>query len=196
MGGRGRRSGSDITRKAWSGRVSRREDSGCDRTDEGILAMKRGVASAALGFVVAFGLVQSAAAHHSFEMYDVGKTYVMTGIVTRVDPNPNHLQIFFAPLNEARGPIVWAVEMDGAAGSARDGISVNGFPRGTIISIGLHPLRNGFAGGGRGQSGLYKCPADTPPPAGKHCDSVQGSTSHGEGVLPEPTGEAPSQPKR
>jgi len=82
------------------------------------------------------------------------------------------------------------------AGAARDGISVNGFPRGTIISIGLHPLRNGFAGGGRGKSGLFKCPPDTPPQPGKHCDSVQGSTSHGEGVLPEPTGEAPAQPKR
>jgi hypothetical protein len=167
--------------------------------------MRRRMVSAAVGVVVSLGVVQVVRAHHSFAMYDVGKTYVMTGIVTRIDPNPNHLQIFFAPLNEARDqvlkddagePIVWAVEMDGAAGSARAGISVNGFPRGTIISVGLHPLRNGFAGGGRGQSGLFKCPADTPPAAGKHCDSVQGSTSHGEGVLPQATGAAPAQPKR
>ena len=166
--------------------------------------MKRRMASAAFGAVVSLGLVHVAAAHHSFAMYDTGQTYVMTGIVTRVDPNPNHLQIFFAPLNEARDqvlkddagePIVWAVEMDGAAISARQGISVNGFPRGTIISVGLHPLRNGFAGGGRGKSGLFKCPADTPPAPGKHCDSVAGSTSHGEGVLPQPTGEAPARPK-
>ena len=167
-------------------------------------AMKLRVVSAALGAAVSASLVQGAAAHHSFAMYDVGKTYVMTGIVTRVDPNPNHLQIFFAPLNEARDqvlkddagePIVWAVEMDGAAISARHGISVNGFPRGTIISVGLHPLRNGFAGGGRGKSGLFKCPADTPPAPGKHCDSVPGSTSHGEGVLPQPTENAPARPK-
>ena len=71
-------------------------------------------------------------AHHSFAMYDLKKTYVMTGVVTRVDPNPNHLQLFFAPLNEARDqvirdnkgePIVWALEMDAAAGAARDGIT-------------------------------------------------------------------------
>ena len=83
------------------------------------------------------------------------KTYVMTGVVVRVDPNPNHLQIFFVPLNEARDqvirddkgePVVWALEMDAAAAAARDGITVNNFPRGTIISVGLHPLRNGFAG--------------------------------------------------
>jgi hypothetical protein len=171
---------------------------------EEMRAMKQTFASASLAVLVSLGLVHAAAAHHSFAMYDTGQTYVLTGIVTRVDPNPNHLQIFFAPLNEARDqvlkddagePIVWAVEMDGAAISARQGISVNGFPRGTIISVGLHPLRNGYAGGGRGKSGLFKCPADTPPTPGKHCDSVPGSTSHGEGVLPQPTGEAPARPK-
>src|SRR5262245_22521204 len=60
----------------------------------------------------------SVQAHHSFAMYDVNKTYVMTGVVVRVDPNPNHLQIFFAPLNNARDqvirdnknePVVWTV---------------------------------------------------------------------------------------
>jgi hypothetical protein len=142
----------------------------------------------------------SAQAHHSFAMYDLDKTYVMTGVVTRVDPNANHLQIFFAPLNEARNqvirdeqgePIIWAVEMAGAAAAARDGITVNGFPRGTIVSVGLHPLRNGFPAGGRGNYGLVRCPPNTPPAAGKHCDSVEGATSHGEGVLPETSDPAP-----
>ena len=141
-----------------------------------------------------------AAAHHSFAMYDKSQTYVMTGIVTRVDPNPNHLQMFVAPLNEARDQvlkdakgetIVWAIEMDGAGSEARNGVTVNGFPRGTIVSVGLHPLRNGFPGGGRGESGLYRCPADMPPAAGMHCDSVEGSTTHGKGVLPEPNGALP-----
>ena len=144
-------------------------------------------------------------AHHSFAMYDLTKTYVMTGVVTRIDPNPNHLQIFFAPLNEARDqvlrdgrgePIVWALEMAAASVVARDGVTVNGFPRGTIISVGLHPLRNGFPGGGRGESGLFKCPGDTPPAPGKHCDSVKGATSHGKGVLPRPTGRAPMPASR
>lgn len=163
-------------------------------------AMSR-LAGRALGTVLFGSLVGSAQAHHSFAMYDTTKVIVMTGIVTRVDPNPNHLQVFFAPLNEARDqvikdekgePIVWAVEMAGASIAAREGVSVNGFPRGTIMSVGLHPLRNGFPGGGRGESGLFKCPADTPPAPGKHCDSVPGATSHGKGVLPEPTDPAPT----
>jgi len=142
----------------------------------------------------------SAQAHHSFAMYDLNKTYVMTGVVVRVDPNPSHLQIFLAPLNDARDqvirdskkePVVWAIEMEAAGVAARDGVTVNNFPRGAIVSVGLHPLRNGMPAGGRGKNGLFKCPADTPPPPGKHCDSVKGATSHGHGVLPKPTGPLP-----
>jgi len=141
------------------------------------------------------GLSGGVLAHHSFAMYDTTKTLVMTGIITQVDPNPNHLQVFFAPLNEARDqvlkddkgePIVWAVEMDGAAQMARVGVTVNALPRGTIVSVGLHPLRNGHTGGGRGESGFFQCPADIPPAAGKHCDSVTGSVALGKGVLPVP----------
>lgn len=161
----------------------------------------KGVAGAAIGAVL-WMAAAAVGAHHSFAMYDTGKTYVMTGVVTRVDPNPNHLQIFVAPLNEARDkvirdadgePIVWAIEMAGASVAARDGITVNGFPRGTILSVGLHPLRNGFPGGGRGESGLFKCPADTPPGPGEHCDSVESATSHGRGALPEPTDPMPTE---
>ena len=61
--------------------------------------------------------------------------------------------------------------------AAREGITVNNFPRGTIVSVGLHPLRTGLPAGARGQYGLFKCPADTPPAPGKHCDSVTGATS-------------------
>jgi hypothetical protein len=156
-----------------------------------------------LGFatVLATLFAGTAWAHHSFAMYDVRKVYVITGIVTRVDPNPNHLQVFFVPLNEARDqilkdpkgePWVWAVEMGGAAIEARHGISVNNFPRGTIVSVGLHPLRNGYPAGGRGKNGFYKCPADTPPAPGKHCDSVAGSMAYGEGTLPETSDPLPA----
>jgi hypothetical protein len=136
------------------------------------------------------------AAHHSFSMYDRDKTYALTGVVTRVSPDASHLQIFFGVLNEAREtvirdeagePIIWSVELRGAAQVARDGITVAAFPPGTIFSVGLHPLRNGLPGGGRAEFGLFKCPEDTPPPPGRHCDSVEGATSHGDGVLPQPT---------
>lgn len=121
-------------------------------------------------------------AHHSFSIFDASVTKTFTGVVTRVNPDANHLQIFFAPMNEERKnvergadgkPIVWAVEMAGSAASAQSGISVNAFPAGTIFTVSLHPLRSGEPAGAR-EGALFKCPAKTPPAAGQHCDSVEG----------------------
>jgi hypothetical protein len=147
----------------------------------------------------------SVRAHHSLAMYDLKKTYVLTGVVVRVDPNPNHLQLFVSPLNDARDqvlkdsrqqPIVWAIELDAAGVAAREGVTVNSFPRGTIVSVGLHPLRTSQPAGARSKFPLFKCPADTPPAAGKHCDSVKGSQTFGQGTLPAPTGPLPAPAAR
>jgi hypothetical protein len=150
-----------------------------------------------LGGIAGMGMMLGAAvptnAHHSFAMFDGSQYRVFTGVVVRINPDANHLQIFFAPLDDERksvvrddagNPVIWAVEMAGAAQAAQMGISVNGFTPGTIFSVGLHPLRNGQPGGDRGSSGLFKCPAGTPPAAGLHCDSIEASTAHGTGVLP------------
>lgn len=139
-------------------------------------------------------LAMPALAHHSFAMYDMSETKVFTGVVTRVDPAPNHLQIFFAPMNDERKgvmrdengePVIWTVEMGGSAMMARQGVSVNSFPRGTIFSVGLHPLRNGEPAGSR-EGGMFKCPEKTPPAAGMNCDSVDGNTAIGNEPLPAP----------
>jgi len=130
-------------------------------------------------------------AHHSFSIFDASQTKTFTGVVTRVNPDANHLQIFFAPMNEERKnvergadgkPIVWAVEMAGSAASAQGGISVSSFPAGTIFTVSLHPLRSGDPAGAR-EGALYKCPPKTPPAAGKHCDSVEGMTQVGAGFV-------------
>jgi hypothetical protein len=166
-----------------------------------ISADRRQVARVACGALVAAllagaALVAPVRAHHSFAIFDSSVTKVFTGVVVRVNPDVNHLQIFFAVMNDERTnvirddkgePVIWAVEMAGSAQSARDGISVNAFPPRTIISVGLHPLRSGEPAGDRGRSALIKCPANTPPPPGKHCDSVEGHTAFGSGALPAPT---------
>ncbi|SRR5579875_99869 len=148
--------------------------------------------------VTAIDLAAPALAHHSFASYNMEVTRVVTGVVTRVNPDANHLQIFFAPMNEDRknvlrdaqgNPVIWAVEMSGSAQMAREGVTVSSFPPGTIFSIGLHPLRTGEHAGTRGPAGaIYKCPWRKPPPPGKHCDSVPGSTVIGTGGLLKPTG--------
>ena len=151
----------------------------------------------ALAVTAAATIAAPALAHHSFAIYDAEKTLVFTGVVTRVNPDANHLQIFFAPMNEERKgvlrgadgkPEVWAVEMTGSAQAAKDGISVSTFPAGTIFSVGLHPLRSGEHAGSRADSGaMFKCPEKKPPSAGKHCDSVEGNTKFGGGELAKPT---------
>jgi hypothetical protein len=130
-------------------------------------------------------------AHHSFSIFDASVTKTFTGVVTRVNPDANHLQIFFAPMNEERKnvernaagePVVWAVEMAGSAASAQSGISVSAFPAGTIFTVSLHPLRSGDPAGAR-EGALWKCPAKKPPAPGKHCDSVEGSVEIGSGFI-------------
>ena len=147
--------------------------------------------------VTAATAVAPAQAHHSFGIFDGSVTKVFTGVVVRVNPDANHLQIFFAVMNDERTnvirdennePVVWAVEMAGSAASAEQGISVNTFPRGTIFSVGLHPLRNGDPAGNR-EGPLHKCPERTPPEAGLHCDSVEGHVTIGGGFLPIPADE-------
>ena len=153
------------------------------------------LAASVAGAAAIMAAVLPARAHHSFAMYNVQATQVFTGVVTRIDPAPNHLAIFFAPMNDERTnvvrdeggePIVWSVEMQGSAQMARQGVSVNSFPPGTVFSVGLHPLRNGEPGGTR-DGGLYRCPDRTPPEPGMHCDSVDGNIAIGEDSLATPT---------
>ena len=154
--------------------------------------------AAVVPLATALAAALPALAHHSFASYNMDVTKVFTGVVTRVNPDANHLQIFFAPMNEERknvlrdasgNPIIWAVEMAGSAQMAQEGVTVSTFPPGTIFSVGLHPSRDGTTAGTRGPSGaIYRCPDKKPPPAGKHCDAVEGSTAIGTGGLLKPAG--------
>ncbi len=57
-----------------------------------------GKAVGALALLAAMPLL----AHHSFAAYDMTAVRLMTGVVTRVNPDANHLQIFFAAMNPER----------------------------------------------------------------------------------------------
>lgn len=103
--------------------------------------------------------------------------------MTRFVAQANHAEIHFVPLGPdgkpMRGPdgkpIAWGVEMAGAAAVANQGITVTSFPAGTIFSVKLNPLRDGSNFGSR-TGAIAKCPPGKAPAAGKHCDSVEGST--------------------
>ena len=101
--------------------------------------------------VMFFGIMISPAlSHHSFAMYDQTTTKTMTGKLTRFIPGGNHAQLIFEVL-EADGkpvmkdgkPLVWGVETGSAASIARQGVTVESFPAGTIFTVVLYPLRDG-----------------------------------------------------
>ena len=100
----------------------------------------RRLAMAALGAtLILLSRVAPVAAHLSFAMYDQKKTYVLTGVVTRISPDPNHLTIFFGVLDESRTavlrdgqgePVIWSVELRASNQVARDGVTGANFPPG------------------------------------------------------------------
>src|SRR6266704_1168443 len=141
-------------------------------------------------------LIPSAHAHHSYAMYDGSVYRVFTGVIVRVIPNAAHFEFHFVPLNEKRDalvrdekgePLVWVVQMEGAGEALKQGITLESFPRGAIISMGVHPRRDGKPAGDRGDSGIFQCPKSTPPKPSMHCDSVEGHKSFGAGSLPKET---------
>lgn len=134
-------------------------------------------------------------AHHSAAGFAMGEIKVMTGVVERVYPGASHMEIFFKPMNAERidyqrdadgKPVLWSVELAGAAAAANEGISVNSFPPNTIFSIGLHPKRDGKPAGLRVRNAaVYRCPERKRPAPGLHCDAVEGHVAAGIGMLPE-----------
>jgi len=119
-----------------------------------------------LGLLLLCGLWGAAAAHHSFAMYDRQTTRTMTGKLTRFVPGANHAQLIFQlvdadgePMFAENGdPVLWGIETGPARRIAREGITVESFPLGTILTVTLNPLRDGRNFGARiGDAPIIKC---------------------------------------
>lgn len=112
--------------------------------------MRLVILNISLAAALAAALVAPAVAHHSFAMYDMQQTKTYTGKLTRYIPGANHAQLLFELLDNEGKPIVqngkpvaWGVETGSAAALSRQGITVESFPVGTIITVAVHPLRDG-----------------------------------------------------
>lgn len=152
-----------------------------------------GIAALAVVAVVAALTAPSMDAHHSYAMYDGTVYRVFTGVMVRIVPNAAHFEMHMVPLNAERDallrredgePDVWVLQMESAAQARREGITQEAFPQGTVFSMAIHPRRDGRPAGDRGDSGLFRCPMGEVPAPGRHCDSVEGNTPFGEGVIP------------
>ncbi len=156
--------------------------------------MKRICSTAIITVSLSAALTPAAQGHHSFAMYDTRTVKIFTAVVSRIEPAPNHLLIYFAPmLDDHKGvlrtpdgePFIWSLELEPSGKMADMGLSVNTFPAGTVFSAGMYPLRNGDPAGVK-VGGLFKCPGRTPPPPGEHCDAVPGHVQIGTEALAIP----------
>ena len=113
-------------------------------------------------------LTAGVGAHHSFAMYDQTTTKTMTGKLTRYIPGANHAQMIFHLLDEAGSvvmkdgkPVTWGFETGSATAMARQGVSPDTFPEGTILTVRLYPLRDGRNFGALAGM-LVKCGTELP----------------------------------
>ena len=110
--------------------------------------MNRPIGNLAVGVIVAAGLAVpgSAAAHHSFAMFDRSQEIVMKGQVARWAFNSPHVAIYI----ENEDGELWAFE--GAAPAHLVSLGINGFTfqPGDPVTVVVCPLRDGRQGGAIG----------------------------------------------
>jgi Family of unknown function (DUF6152) len=103
--------------------------------------------SSFMGLVSALAALTAtgASAHHSFAMYDRQKTVTVSGVVKEFTWAAPHVTI--EVLSGKDKPVHWAIEGSSPTVLARGGWSPSLMKPGDTISLGLHPRKDGAAGG-------------------------------------------------
>jgi uncharacterized protein DUF6152 len=86
-------------------------------------------------------------AHHSFAMYERGKTVTLSGTVKEFAWSSPHVLIQILTDNTRGEPMLWFIEGGSPTVLARGGWTGNLLKPGDRISLGIHPRKDGGAGG-------------------------------------------------
>lgn len=88
----------------------------------------------------------AALAHHSYAMFDMGKTITLQGTIVQFKWQNPHA---FVQLDAAvKGQTErWAIEMTSPNNLANAGFKRSSFKPGDTVSLKIHPLRDGSKGG-------------------------------------------------
>jgi len=88
-----------------------------------------------------------ALSHHSFSMFDRGRTVTLEGTIKSLDwVNPHAwLQVLVTDAEDQTD--VWSLEMGGTGGLQRQGWRPDTVKMGDRITVRIHPLRDGSYGG-------------------------------------------------
>jgi hypothetical protein len=100
---------------------------------------------AAIG-VAALLTFSSTRAHHTFAMFDAGKTLTLHGTVREMQWTNPHCFIQLLVAGEA-GTSEWGIEMGSPMVLARIGWKPNLIKAGDKIAVVVHPMRDGSRGG-------------------------------------------------
>jgi hypothetical protein len=87
------------------------------------------------------------AAHHSFAMFDALKIVQLEGTVKEFQWTNPHAWILLNVKDEQGQQVMWAIEMNGPTGLARQGWLPKTLTPGMPIKAHIHPLRDGKSGG-------------------------------------------------
>jgi Family of unknown function (DUF6152) len=97
--------------------------------------------------MTAFYAVQPAAAHHSFEMFDMSKAQTITGTIKEFQWTNPHTFTFLDVPNDKGGVDTWAIEGMSPNFLGRRGWSKRTLNPGDKVTITIAPLKDGQKGG-------------------------------------------------
>jgi hypothetical protein len=97
-----------------------------------------------LAAVAAAACSAPALAHHSFAMFDTGRTVTLNGTVTAFRWSNPHAWLHVAASDERTGkPAVWTIELESPARLSAAGIGANYVRAGDTVMVTFHPTRDG-----------------------------------------------------
>jgi|SRR4051812_33800017 hypothetical protein len=89
-----------------------------------------------------------ALAHHSFAMFDTGKTVTLKGTVKEYEWTNPHSWLRVMVQDQASGKqLQWALEMSSPARQATLGMTPETVRPGDVVTVTFHPLKDGSRGG-------------------------------------------------
>jgi hypothetical protein len=105
--------------------------------------MMRGLLAGVIGMLVS----GPALAHHSFAMFDLGKTVTIQGTVVSFEMINPHSWLYVETKDSAGKTAEWALEMGGTGAMTRAGWQKDTVKAGDPIAVDIHPLKDGTHGG-------------------------------------------------
>ena len=99
------------------------------------------------GLVAATAAALPSAAHHSYAMFDRGKTISITGSIRTWEMVNPHSYLWVNVTGDDKAPQVWGLEGGGTAALMRAGVTKSLVKPGEKVTVDLHPLRDGRTGG-------------------------------------------------